>query len=90
MIAIEGKGGTQKMLSKCKGKIFKNEGVLVKFPKKKQDLRIDLPTIGLKTFVQCKAAGLKGIVLKSKSNILLEKKKCINFANKNKMFITVR
>ena len=87
VIAIEGKGGTQKMLNKCKGKIFKNKGVLVKFPKKKQDLRIDLPTVGLKTFVQCKAAGLKGIVLKSKSNILLEKKKCINFANKNKMFL---
>ena len=90
MIAIEGKGGTQKMLSKCKSKIFKNEGVLVKFPKKKQDLRIDLPTVGLKTFIQCKAAGLKGIVLKSKSNILLEKKKCINFSNKNKMFLIAK
>ena len=90
VIAIEGKGGTQKMLNKCKGKIFKNKGVLVKFPKKKQDLRIDLPTVGLKTFVQCKSAGLKGIVLKSKSNILLEKKKCINFANKNKMFLIAK
>ena len=90
VIAIEGKGGTQKMLNKCKGKIFKNKGVLVKFPKKKQDLRIDLPTVGLKTFIQCKAVGLKGIVLKSKSNILLEKKKCINFANKNKMFLIAK
>ena len=90
VIAIEGKGGTQKMLNKCKGKIFNNKGVLVKFPKKKQDLRVDLPTVGLKTFVQCKAAGLKGIVLKSKSNILLEKKKCINFANKNKMFLIAK
>ena len=90
VIAIEGKGGTQKMLNKCKGKIFKNKGVLVKFPKKKQDLRIDLPTVGFKTFVQCKAAGLKGIVLKSKGNVLLEKKKCINFANKNKMFLIAK
>ena len=87
VIAIEGKDGTKKMLSKCKSKIFKNKGVLVKFPKKKQDLRIDLPTVGFETFVQCKASGLKGIVLKSKGNILLEKKKCINFANKNKMFL---
>ena len=66
VIAIEGKGGTKKMLNKCKNKIFKNKGVLVKYPKKKQDLRIDLPTVGFKTFVQCKAAGLKGIILKSK------------------------
>ena len=90
VIAVEGKGGTQKMLRKCKSKKFKNNGVLVKFPKKKQDLRIDLPTIGFKTLTQCKYAGLKGVVLKSMQNVFLEQKKCISFANKNKMFITVK
>ena len=90
VIAIEGKGGTQKMLKRCKGKKFRNKGVLVKFPKKKQDLRIDLPTVGLKTLNQCKSAGLKGVVLRNKRNIFLERKKCITFANKNKMFITVK
>ena len=72
IIAIEGKEGTEKMLKKCKSKKFRNKGVLVKFPKKKQDLRIDLPTVGLKTLTQCKAAGLKGIVLKSERNIFLD------------------
>ena len=90
VIAIEGRGGTKAMLRKCKKFKIKNKGVLVKFPKKKQDLRIDLPTVGYKTFIQCKSAGLKGIVLKSKRNILLEKKKCINFANKNKMFLIAK
>ena len=90
VIAIEGKDGTQKMLKRCKSKKLKNKGVLVKFPKKKQDLRIDLPTIGFKTFTQCKSAGLKGIVLKNKRNVFLERKKCIAFANKNKMFITAK
>jgi len=86
VVAIEGKGGTQKMLKKCKSKKYKKKGVLVKFPKKKQDLRIDLPTVGLKTLIDCKVAGIKGIVLKAKQNVFLERKKCINFANKNKMF----
>jgi len=90
VVAIEGKGGTEKMLKKCKSKKFRNDGVLVKFPKKKQDLRIDLPTVGLKTLKQCKRAGLKGIVLKNKLNIFLDKTKCVNFANKNKIFITVK
>ena len=90
VVAIEGKGGTEHMLIKCKSEKIKNSGVLVKFPKKKQDLRIDLPTVGLNTFKQCKSAGLKGIVLKNKQNIFLEKASCINFANKNKMFITVK
>ena len=30
VIAIEGKGGTEKMLKKCKSKKFRNNGVLVK------------------------------------------------------------
>jgi hypothetical protein len=90
VVAIEGRSGTQKMLKKSKSKRFRNKGVLVKFPKKKQDLRIDLPTAGLRTLTQCKSAGLKGIVLKSKQNIFLEREKCISFANKNKMFITVK
>tara|TARA_B100000029_G_scaffold25277_1_gene24930 strand:+ start:11975 stop:12769 length:795 start_codon:yes stop_codon:yes gene_type:complete len=90
IITIEDKGGTEKMLKKCKFKQNKKKGVLVKFPKKKQDLRIDLPTVGLKTFKQCMSAGLKGIVLKNKQNIFLEKKACINYANKNNMFINIK
>ena len=66
------------------------KGVLVKFPKKKQDYRVDLPTIGLKTLKQCKISGIKGIVLKHKRNIFLDKVKSINYANKNKMFILVK
>ena len=90
IIAVEGRDGTQKMLQKCKKKNIINNGVLVKFPKKKQDLRVDLPTIGLKTLIQCKSVGIKGIVLKSKQNVFLDKKKCIKFADKNKMFILVK
>ena len=89
VISIEGKGGTKKMLEKSKSKKFRNHGVLVKFPKKKQDLRVDLPTIGLKTIKQSKTAGLKGIVIKSKQHVFLDKIKCIKFANRNKMFISV-
>ena len=87
---IERKEGTQKMLKKIKKNKYINKGVLVKFPKKKQDQRIDLPTIGFQTLKQCKAAGLNGIVLKHKKNIFLDKKKSINFANKNKIFILVK
>ena len=90
VIAIEDRYGTENMLKKCKSKNYLSKGVLVKFPKKKQDLRIDLPTVGLKTLKQCSMAGLKGIVLKNKQNVFLDKNKCLNWANKNKMFITVK
>jgi len=90
IVQIEGGEGTEKMLKKCKPLNNSRKGVLVKFPKRKQDLRIDLPTIGLKTFIHCKKSGLKGIALKAKQHVFLEKKKCIKFANKNGMFISIK
>ena len=86
IIAREGREGTKKMLSKLK---INSNGILIKLPKKKQDLRMDLPTVGLQTLKDIKKHGLKGVVLKSKKNIFLDKTKCINFANKNKIFIKV-
>ena len=86
ILAKEDRLGTKKMLSKLKKK---SEGILIKLPKKKQDLRMDLPTIGLQTLKDCKKYGLKGIVLKSKKNIFLDKVKCISFANENKIFIKI-
>ena len=86
IIAKEGREGTKKMLSKTKKK---SNGILIKLPKLKQDIRMDLPTIGLETFKDIKKYGLKGVVLKSKRNIFLDQKKCINFANKNKIFIYI-
>ena len=90
IVALEGSGGTKKMIKKVR-KINKfPSGILIKFPKKRQDLRVDLPTVGLETLKQCKRAGLKGVVLKHKLNIFLNKSQSIKYANKNKMFILVK
>tara|TARA_B100001057_G_scaffold320433_1_gene320699 strand:+ start:801 stop:1589 length:789 start_codon:yes stop_codon:yes gene_type:complete len=89
-IFLEKQEGTKKLLKRIKKKKNNERGVLVKFPKKKQDLRVDLPTVGLNTFKHCKAIGLKGVVLKHKKNIFLDKKKSIEFANKNKIFIYIK
>ena len=86
ILAKEGKKGTKKMLSTLNKK---SEGILIKLPKKKQDLRMDLPTIGLQTFRDAKKYGLRGVVLQSKKNIFLDKSECIKFANKNKIFINI-
>ena len=89
IIAKETSKGTKRMLQLVK-KSKVSQGILIKYPKKKQDLRVDLPTIGFDTIKDCKKAGIKGIVLKSKQNIFLDKDKSINFANKNNIFITVK
>jgi len=89
VVAKETTKGTKQMLQNLI-KTKTSHGVLIKFPKKKQNLKADLPTVGLDTLKDCKKANIKGIVLKSKENIILDKKKCISFANKNKMFIAVK
>ncbi len=89
VIAKETSKGTKKMLNTLR-KSKNLSGMLIKFPKKKQDLRVDLPTVGLDTLKDCKKVNIKGVVLKSRANIFLDKKKCINFANKNKMFISIK
>ena len=94
IISTENYKGTDFLINKSKYKIlklkkknFKRIGILIKLPKPNQDLRTDLPTIGLKTISGCVKAGLKGAVVKSNHNIFLDKIKCIKLANKNKMFI---
>jgi len=89
IIAKETQKGTKKMLNSIR-KSQKSKGILIKLPKKKQDLRADLPTVGLDTFKDCRKAGIKGVVLKSNQNVFLDKDKSINFANKNKIFVTVK
>ena len=88
IISYEKKSGTQSMLIQIKKTKYKN-GFLIKLPKKKQDLRVDLPTIGFETVKKCNQIGLKGIVLKNNQNIILDKKKIIKYSNKNKMTLYI-
>ena len=89
VIGRETSKGTKRMLQLIK-KSKNSQGILIKLPKKNQDLRVDLPTIGLDTLKDCKRARIKGIVLKAKQNIFMDKVKSIKFANKNKIFIIIK
>ena len=86
VISKETRKGTKEMIkSISKSKLKK--GILLKLPKASQDLRVDLPTIGIDTFKDCNKVGVKGIVVKSNQNIILNKEVCIKYANQNKLFL---
>ena len=91
IVAIEAAEGTDSMLKRVinlnKNK-KKKSGVLIKFPKKNQNLKYDLPTIGLKTVKLCIKSKLNGIFLKKNQNIFLNQKKSIILSNKNNFFIS--
>ena len=91
VLAIEGPEGTDETIKRSltlsiKYKL-KDKSILVKFPKANQDLRVDLPTIGMDTVKNCIKANIKGIVVKRSQNIILDKDKIINLTKKNNFFI---
>tara|TARA_A100001011_G_scaffold273129_1_gene282465 strand:+ start:172 stop:963 length:792 start_codon:yes stop_codon:yes gene_type:complete len=86
VISRETRKGTKEMI-KSIPKSKTKKGILIKLPKAKQDLRVDLPTIGIDTFKDCNKFGIKGIVVKSNQNIILNKVASIKYANQNRLFL---
>ena len=89
IISFEKRKGTKDMLKRIKNNKLPNK-LLIKMPKRKQDLRVDLPTIGLDTLKDCKKANIRGIVVKAGQNIFLDKKEGLKFANKNNIFVIAK
>ena len=91
VLAIEGPEGTDEVIKRSlilsKKYKLKDKSILVKFPKANQDLRVDLPTIGLDTIKNCIEANIKGIAVKRSQNIILDKDKIVNLTKKNNFFI---
>ena len=89
IISFEKRKGTKDMLKSLRKNNLQNK-LLLKMPKSKQDLRVDLPTIGLDTLKDCKKANIKGIVVKAGQNIFLDKHEGFKFANKNRIFVIAK
>ena len=66
------------------------KGVLVKRPKTKQDLRVDMPAIGPNTIEAVSKAGLSGIVISPRTVLLIERKKMLSLADQRDIFILAR
>ena len=53
-----------------------------------QDIRFDLPTIGINTLKLIKKYNYEGIFIQKKYCLIIDKEKVIKFANKNNLFIS--
>ena len=79
-LAVEAQEGTQAMLGRIailnpalRGTLVNRRGVLAKLAKPIQDLRLDMPTIGLQTIEDVAAAGLCGIVAHTHALLIIDK-----------------
>ena len=91
VIAVEAAEGTARMLDRVvemrKNKRGRTSGVFAKMTKPGQDLRIDIPAIGLDTVRAVAAAKLRGIVVNAKTCFVIDKAAVIAAADKAKIFI---
>lgn len=90
VIAVEAAEGTARMLDRVvdmrKNK-RKSSGVFAKMTKPNQDLRIDIPAIGVDTVNAVAAAHLRGIVVNTRTCFVVNKPAVIAQANKLGIFI---
>jgi len=88
VLAVEAIEGTDSMLSRAA--TVKKAGkapVMVKILKPGQDLRVDLPAIGLQTIEQLKKYGMKGIAVEAGGILLIEREAVIKYADEVGIFI---
>jgi DUF1009 family protein len=62
-------------------------GVLVKAPKRRQDRRFDLPSIGPDTVIRAAKAGLAGVAVIAGATIVAEPQRLIEAADRAGMFV---
>lgn len=90
VIAVEAAEGTAKMLERVitmRQNRKKISGVFAKMTKPGQDLRIDIPAIGVDTVNAVADAKLRGIVVNTKTCFVVNKPAVIKTANERKIFI---
>ena len=90
VIAVEAAEGTARMLDRVvemRKNRKKNGGVFAKMTKPGQDLRIDIPAIGVDTVRAVAAAHLHGIVVNTKTCFVVDRENVIKAANELGIFI---
>ncbi|RCW83657.1 LpxI family protein [Phyllobacterium bourgognense] len=92
VVALEGVEGTDAMLQRVAElrhakRINRKGGVLVKCAKPQQEVRADLPAIGVSTVENAVKAGLKGIAIEARRTLILGYGETVAAADKAGLFI---
>lgn len=86
VIAIEGIEGTDETIRRA-GKYSKSDNIIIKMSRPQQDMRVDVPVVGIDTIRVAIESNVKGIVAEAGKMIFLNQKECIDLANRNNIFI---
>lgn len=94
VLAVEAAEGTDRMLARIADlrrdgriRLPAGVGVLVKAPKKTQDRRFDLPTVGPETIEAAARAGLAGVAIRAGGAIAVEPQRMASLADASNLFV---
>lgn len=88
VLGVEGIEGTDELIKRCGGYKRKGSGgVLVKLRKPQQDMRIDLPTVGIRTLENAKQSGLNGLAVHAGNTLIVDEEDFIRQADKLGLFV---
>jgi UDP-2,3-diacylglucosamine hydrolase len=95
VLAIEAAEGTDAMLARVaelrtgqRLRLKGPAGVLIKAPKRGQDLRLDMPAIGSRTMEGAAAAQLRGVAVAAGKVLVLERERCVRTADAAGLFVS--
>lgn len=89
VVAVEAVEGTDRTIERA-GKLCGRGSVVVKFAKTNQDMRFDVPIVGVKTIETMIAAKAKVLALEAGRCLILDRDEVISLANKHKISVVGR
>lgn len=87
VVAVEALEGTDQCIKRAGDLCPVGGFAVVKVAKPQQDMRFDVPTIGIKTLQNIQAAGGKVLAIEADKTIVLNQEEVVQFANSNGMSI---
>lgn len=82
VLAVEAIEGTDECILRG-GRLGRGGVIVAKVAKPEQDLRFDMPTVGIKTLESMIEAGAKGLVLEAGKTLLVDREKTLELADAN-------
>ena len=89
VVAVEAIEGTNDAIKRG-GALAREGAVMVKVAKSKQDMRFDVPVIGVETIRAAAEARLRVIAVEAGKTLLLERDAIVDFANRSEISIVAR
>lgn len=94
VLAVEAAEGTDQMLMRCaelrqwgRHRSKRAMGVLIKRPKPRQELRIDMPAIGPNTVRLAAEAGLAGVAIEARHVLIADRAETVRLADEAGLFL---